>query len=157
MIDEKMAWKNFASTYLVLALLIGWFVHLIYLLRQFEKENPDSSQNPNLKTSRALSQVVGGRSALRFGRLGLCGPQLGASIAVGAGLMLFNVIILGWSWHRLIAKKSIAWTVMIIVIKYAVLLGSIFYLARMNWFSLLGAGVGISSFMMAALILACDL
>jgi membrane protein DedA with SNARE-associated domain len=40
-IDEKMGWKNFASTYLVLILLIGWFVHLIYLLRRFEKENPD--------------------------------------------------------------------------------------------------------------------
>jgi len=40
-IDEKMNWKNFASTYLVLILLIGWFVHLIYLLRRFEKENAD--------------------------------------------------------------------------------------------------------------------
>lgn len=40
-VDERLGWKNFASTYLVLVLLIGWFVHLIYLLRQFEKENPD--------------------------------------------------------------------------------------------------------------------
>jgi hypothetical protein len=52
------------------------------------------------------------------------------------------------------AKKSIAWTVMIIVIKYAVLLGSIFFLARTNWFSPLGAGLGILSFIVAAFILA---
>lgn len=45
-IDEKMAWKNFASTYLVLILLIGWFVHLIYLLRRFEQENANSDQKP---------------------------------------------------------------------------------------------------------------
>jgi len=41
-IDEKMQWNNFASTYLVLILLISWFVHLIYLLRRFERENADS-------------------------------------------------------------------------------------------------------------------
>jgi hypothetical protein len=40
-VDEKMQWKNFASTYLVLILLIGWFVHLIYLLKKFEAENDD--------------------------------------------------------------------------------------------------------------------
>jgi hypothetical protein len=42
-IDTIEGWNNFAATYLVLVLLIGWFVHLIYLLRQFEKEN---DQNP---------------------------------------------------------------------------------------------------------------
>jgi membrane protein DedA with SNARE-associated domain len=45
-IDEKMGWKNWASTYLVLILLIGWFVHLIYLLRRFEKENDEEAQGP---------------------------------------------------------------------------------------------------------------
>lgn len=41
-IDKHYGWNNFASTYLVLILLIGWFVHLIYLLRRFEKENDES-------------------------------------------------------------------------------------------------------------------
>ncbi len=41
-IDEKMGWKNWAATYLVLILLVGWFVHLIYLLRRFEKDVEDS-------------------------------------------------------------------------------------------------------------------
>lgn len=37
-IDQYYGWKARASTYLVLILLMGWFVHLIYLLRKFEKE-----------------------------------------------------------------------------------------------------------------------
>lgn len=45
-VDERMGWKNLASTYLVLVLLIGWFVHLIYLLRRFEKENEDFGPKP---------------------------------------------------------------------------------------------------------------
>jgi hypothetical protein len=46
-IDEHFGWKNVASTYLVLLLLLGWFVHLIWLLRQFEKNNADSNSNSN--------------------------------------------------------------------------------------------------------------
>jgi hypothetical protein len=84
----------------------------------------------------------------------LGGLQLGASLGIGAGLMLLNVVGIGWIWQRLMMKKSIAWTLLIIVIKYAVLLGSIFYLARQEWFSSLGAGIGISSFMVAALVMA---
>lgn len=84
----------------------------------------------------------------------LGGFQLGASIALGAGLMLFSVILLGWSWQRLIAKKSIAWTGVIIVIKYAVLLGSIVFFYRLEWFHPLGAGIGIASFVLAALMVA---
>lgn len=40
-IDQYMGWKQTANTYLVLILLIGWFVHLIYLLRKFEKDSAD--------------------------------------------------------------------------------------------------------------------
>lgn len=42
-VDQRMMWKNTASTYLVVALLFGWFVHLIYMLRRFEKENDDGN------------------------------------------------------------------------------------------------------------------
>jgi hypothetical protein len=80
--------------------------------------------------------------------------RLGASIGIGAGLMIFNVMLLGWSWQRLIAKKSVALTVLLIVIKYAVLLGSIYFMARTDWFSAVGAGLGIVSFVMAAVVYA---
>lgn len=46
-IDDYMGWKAFASTYLVLVLLISWFVHLFYLLRKFEREgHRDSPSDP---------------------------------------------------------------------------------------------------------------
>jgi hypothetical protein len=41
-IDNYMGWKVFASTYLVLAMMISWFVHLIYLLKRFEKDENDN-------------------------------------------------------------------------------------------------------------------
>lgn len=78
-------------------------------------------------------------------------PQLAASFAVGAGLMLGNLMALAWSTWRVLAKKPVASTVLIIVIKYALLLGSVFYFARMPWFSSAGAGLGIASFMLAIL------
>jgi len=108
--------------------------------------------NPNLKQLALLQFLLGAA----FAGLGVyfSGPRLGASIAFGSGLMLFNLVALGWSWQRLMAKKSIAWTVLIIVIKYAVLLGSVYYFARTDWFSSLGAGLGVASFMFAALVLA---
>lgn len=81
-------------------------------------------------------------------------PQLAASTLVGAALMLFNVIALGWTVDRMLAKKSIAWTVLIIVIKYAVLLGSIYILAQTAWFSSIGAGIGLVSFVLAILVFA---
>jgi hypothetical protein len=43
-IDKIEGWNNFAATYLTMVLLIGWFVHLIYLLRKFEKENDENPQ-----------------------------------------------------------------------------------------------------------------
>ena len=111
-----------------------------------------STQNPSLKQLALIQLVVG--LGLAAGAAELHSLQLGASIAVGASLMLGNMIALGWSWQRLMDKKSIAWTVLIIVIKYAVLLGSIVFFARTTWFVPLGAGIGIASFMIAALIMA---
>jgi hypothetical protein len=112
------------------------------------------TKTPSLKLLAAIQLALGTVISLLGFWIG--GLQLGASIAIGSGLMLFNLIGLGWSWQRLMIdpKKSIAWTLVIIVIKYAVLLGSIFVLAREPWFSSLGAGLGISSFVLAALIMA---
>lgn len=46
-VDNHYGWKNVASSYLVLVLLIGWFVHLIYLLRKFERDSAkDDIQQP---------------------------------------------------------------------------------------------------------------
>lgn len=80
--------------------------------------------------------------------------QLGASFALGAAIMLLNLVALAWGWWRVLAQKTIAWTVLIIVIKYAVLLGAIFYLSRQPWFQIVGAGLGVASFLVALMLMA---
>ena len=110
------------------------------------------TQPQNLRFLILIQTAVGLVLALASGVFG--NLQLGASIAIGSTLMLLSVLVHGWTWYSLLAKKSIAWNVLIIVIKYAVLLGSIFYLARTEGFSVLGVGLGIASFMVATLILA---
>ncbi len=45
-IDKQMGWQGKASSYLVLILLLGWFIHLIYLLRKFEKDDDSNSPQP---------------------------------------------------------------------------------------------------------------
>jgi len=77
-----------------------------------------------------------------------------ASFFVGTLIMVANVTLLGWIWARLLSQKTIAWTVMLIVIKYAVLLGLIYQLAQGAWFDALSAGLGISSFLIPAFIFA---
>lgn len=99
-------------------------------------------------TQLAVAILIGGAIAA------IWGVSLGASFVVGAALMLANLGLIAWSSWRLLTKKSIAWTVLIIVIKYAVLLGSIVFFARTDWFSSLGAGLGVASFLIAILIAA---
>ncbi|MGE0526506.1 MAG: ATP synthase subunit I [Bdellovibrionales bacterium] len=79
------------------------------------------------------------------------GQRLAASVAVGGALMWANVAVLGWTWWRVLAKKPVAWTIVVIVIKYAVLLGSIVLLTQTPDLNMLGVGLGITSFIFAAL------
>ena len=41
-VDGYMGWNGLATPFLVIALLISWFFHLLILLRRFEKENAES-------------------------------------------------------------------------------------------------------------------
>ena len=82
------------------------------------------------------------------------GPAVAGSFAVGAGLALANVLALAWAWWRLLTEKPVAWTVVLIVIKYAVLLSSIYFLARTGWFEVIPAGLGIASFIPPVFVLA---
>lgn len=45
-IDKYMGWKGTAATYLTLLLMISWFMHLIWLLRKFERETDDVDTPP---------------------------------------------------------------------------------------------------------------
>lgn len=82
----------------------------------------------------------------------LFGPQLGASFGVGAALMLGNLLVLAWFWSRILAKKSFALTVVIIVVKYTFLLGAIFVLTQTAWFHVLSGGLGMATLIMTALV-----
>lgn len=104
----------------------------------------------NLKLLIAMQSAAG--AALTAILCGLFGLRLGASFGLGAVLMLGNLVLLAWIWSRLLAKKSIAWTVVIIVIKYTVLLSAIFFLSRETWFHVLGCGLGMVTFVMASLL-----
>jgi len=103
----------------------------------------------SLRAITILQIAISLMGSLSFWALGQ--PQLGASFAVGGALMLANVLAIAWTSWRLVEKKPIAWTVIIIVIKYAVLLGSVVFFARTNWFDSLGAGLGVASFLIAIL------
>ena len=45
-IDKKMGWNNYATAFLVIALLIAWFMHLLFLLQRFEKDRTDGEPKP---------------------------------------------------------------------------------------------------------------
>ncbi|MBX3020489.1 MAG: hypothetical protein KF799_02330 [Bdellovibrionales bacterium] len=99
----------------------------------------------------AVAQMlVGALGTLLIGLF--AGLHQGASFGAGAALMLGNMVALAWGWWRVITQKTIAWTVLIIVIKYAVLLSTIYFLARAPWFNVALAGFGVTSFVLAALL-----
>lgn len=84
----------------------------------------------------------------------LGGQYLAASIGLGGGVMVLNLGVVAWVWRGNFDKKSIAWTSLVIVIKYAVLLASMMLLLQTEWFLPLGAGLGVASFALTALIFA---
>lgn len=104
----------------------------------------------NLSHLAFIQAVIGLIGALGIGYQWGFHPS--ASFMAGVALMLGNMIGIGWAWWRVITQKTIAWTVLIIVIKYAVLLSSIYYLGREPWFDVALAGLGITSFLVAVLI-----
>src|SRR5687767_10864759 len=104
---------------------------------------------PDIKVLALAQIIVGVVFALLLAMF--VSPSLGASFGLGALLMLANMALIGWAVWRMLMQKSIAWTSVLIVIKYAVLFGSIVFVSRLSWFSSLGAGLGITSFVIAAL------
>lgn len=108
-----------------------------------------TSIRQNLKTLALCQLLFGTILSIAVGLI--WGFQLGASFAVGAALMLLILTFLVITVWLSVAQKSIAWNVIVIVIKYPVLLGSIVLLMRSDWFSSTSAALGITSFLVAAL------
>ena len=98
---------------------------------------------------------------LTLGFLALGRTWTALSFGAGALAMLISCLGMAWSTWRMmdptqsgLAQKRFALTAAIIVIKYAVLLGSIYYLTQCDWLDPLGFAAGIFSFMIAALMFA---
>jgi len=47
-IDREMGWRVAATTTLTLMLLVGWFIHLIVLLKRFESLDDDDSPDKGI-------------------------------------------------------------------------------------------------------------
>jgi hypothetical protein len=79
--------------------------------------------------------------------------QLGASVATGGVLMILNFALLAWSWQLISSKKLIALSLLIIVSKYTILAVVLYSLLSLPWVQPFGFIVGISIFVLAAVVL----
>ena len=96
--------------------------------------------------------------------IGLAGVILGgalsdgrgaASAAIGVLIMLANVLLHSLVWTALVRKKKlVAFAVLIIVFKYAILSAIIFKLLGIAWISLGWFSAGVGSFVISVLIVA---
>lgn len=62
------------------------------------------------------------------------------SALLGSSLVGLNLFILAWGWHRIFFKKRVALAASVIVFKYAILVGIIYYVvtgqkADLIWFT----------------------
>ena len=71
-------------------------------------------------------------------------PAAAVAILVGGALVALNGAGLGWAWVRILNKKSIAWTVVVIVIKYAFVLGIVSWVVLTGQLAAVPLGLGIS-------------
>ncbi len=77
-----------------------------------------------------------------------------ASFAIGSGIVLVNVLTLGFTFSRLIQKKLIALSISVIVFKYAILGIIIYKLLSFAWVDRLWLCVGLGSLVVSALFYA---
>lgn len=81
-------------------------------------------------------------------------PQHATSFAVGAGMVAVNWWALAFVWDRLIAKKSIALAIGVIVIKWAFFGAICIGIVRLDWIDSTWLVLGVSSIIPTVLILA---
>jgi hypothetical protein len=43
-IDKEMGWPGYGTAATVVACLVSWMVHLVYMLKKFMEETPDDPQ-----------------------------------------------------------------------------------------------------------------
>ena len=79
-------------------------------------------------------------------------PEGAASFAAGSGLILLNIFSLVFTWSRVIQKKLVALSLVIIVFKYAILGFIIYKLLGTQWLHQGFFCVGLGSLVVTTLI-----
>ncbi len=69
---------------------------------------------------------------------------------LGTAIALINIVLLYFSWNRILQKKSVALSVSVIVIKYATLGFIIYHIAYRNLFQLEWVCVGLAMLLVSA-------
>ncbi len=93
-----------------------------------------------------------GISVVAMGTILLFGTKAQAvAFLVGTTIALVNILLLYFSWKRILQKKSVALSVGVIVIKYATLGFIIYQMATKNLFLLEWVCVGIGTLLVSAL------
>lgn len=82
------------------------------------------------------------------------GNSSALSYLFGGLLTLANTLTLFTTISLIIKKKLVALNVLIIVFKYAILAGFIYYVVNLSWLSIVWLSVGVSSLLPAVVILA---
>ena len=85
---------------------------------------------------------------------GLMGSQPAKSYLYGSGLILLNLCAKKWLWSRIVKKKLIALTAIVIVIKYAIFGGIIYYLLKDQQTQVIWLLGGLSTLLISTLVLA---
>lgn len=93
-----------------------------------------------------ISTVIALVGALLFNA-----PNYILPILVASAFLEFNWLVLFWVCGRIFRKKSIALGVTVIVIKYAILGLTLFYVINLRSFSVAGFLVGISTLVLTAI------
>ena len=79
-----------------------------------------------------------------------------ASFAVGAGLVFLNVVLLAWAGSRLMQKKRLALSILVIVFKYAILGAILYKILKTTWVQPMWFCAGVGTLMLASLAMALD-
>lgn len=78
--------------------------------------------------------------------------QSALSFAAGSGLVLVNLLLLTYLWTAMLNKKLIALSLVIIVFKYALLAGLIYWIAKEGLLDLQWLSLGLATLVITSLV-----
>ncbi len=91
--------------------------------------------------------VIGilGVAATRF----FVGEQESYGLLAGVSVATINVIFVQFVWGRILGKKSVAWTLFIIVFKYTLLGTTLYFVAAKGWLPIGWFSLGLGTILLS--------